>query len=152
VVEVKVFPLPPLPEDVEVHVVALTDRLLQVVRQALMAQDWGGLRNSHFRLLGCVPPAGTTISELSAVLFMTKQAVGQFVTQLQDTGHLVVRSEDQDRRRKIITRTAEGDRVVERVNATIGELEQQWSDLVGRADYRTFLQVLERIALDRPTA
>lgn len=151
-VDVKVLPLPPLPDDVDVHVVALTDRLLQVTRHALMAQDWGGLRSSHFRLLGCVPPAGTTITELSTVLFMTKQAVGQFVVQLQDTGHLSVRTEDQDRRRRIVTRTAEGDRVVRQVNATIGELEQQWRELVGHEDYRTFLRVLERITLDGPTA
>lgn len=149
-VDVKVPRLPPLPEDVEVHVVALTGRLLEVVRQTLMGQDWGGLRSTHFRLLSCVPPAGTTITELAAVLFMTKQAVGQFVAQLQDSDHLAVRTEDQDRRRRIVTRTAEGDRVVRQVNATIDALEQHWTGLVGREDYRTFRSVLERIALEQP--
>lgn len=146
--DVKVPSLPPLPQHVEMHVVALTGRLLEVVRQTLMAQDWGGLRNTHFRLLSVVPPTGTTITDLSAVLFMTKQAVGQFVTQLQDSGHLTVRVDGQDRRRRIIVRTDRGDQVVSQVNATIGALEQHWSALVGSERYRTFASVLEQIALD----
>lgn len=56
-VDVKVLSLPPLPEGVDVHVVALTDRLLQQVQP-----------------LGWVLPGGTTITELSELLCMTEQA------------------------------------------------------------------------------
>ncbi len=147
-VDVKVPLLPPLPQDVDLHVVALTDRLLEIVRQTLMTQDWSGLRNSHFRLLSCVSVTGSTITELSRVLFMTKQAVGQFVTQLQDSGHLDVKIDELDRRRRIVMRTVQGDRVIGQVNATIGVIEQRWSDLVGQEDYRTFRNVLQQIALD----
>jgi DNA-binding MarR family transcriptional regulator len=149
VVDVKVPALPPLPPDVELHVVALAGRLLEVARQTLMGQDWpDGLRNTHFRLLSLLPASGTTITDMATVLCMTKQAVGQFVAQLQDSGHLEVRIDEQDRRRRLVVRTARGDEVVERVNATIGALERHWSGRVGPERYRAFLGVLEQIALD----
>ena len=127
------------------HLAVLADRLLQALRQALGQHDWGGLRPSHFRLMGCVPPAGATITELSVPLFMTKQAVGQFVTHLRDTGHLDLRSDERDRRRRVVVRTPKGDRAVAEVTAVIDEVERAWADRVGREDYATFRRVLEQL-------
>ena len=148
-VVVKVSSLPALPPGGELHVVEFAGRLLEVARQTLMAQDWpDGLRNTHFRLLSLLPASGTTISDISTALYMTEQAVGQFVAQLQDSGHLEVLVDEQDRRRRLVVRTARGDEVVEGVNATIAALEQHWSDRVGPERYRAFRGVLRQIALD----
>lgn len=142
---VKVVQLPPMPGGVETHVVALAGRLLEVARQTLLARDWGGLRPSHFRLLSHVPPTGITISELAIALHMTKQGVGQFVTQLQGTGHLDVNADDEDRRRRVVQRTPQGDRLVADVNRTIAAVEQHWQQQVGAERYRAFREVLEDI-------
>jgi DNA-binding MarR family transcriptional regulator len=147
---VKVPALPPLPEGGRSHLAALTGRLLEIVRQVLMSEDRDGLRNTHFRLLSCVPPAGATITELAGVLVMTKQAVGQFVTQLQASGHLEVTTDERDRRRRVVVRTDRGDRIVAEVEATIAALEQHWSDLVGPDRYRVFREVLADMALGHP--
>ena len=40
------------------HVAVLLGKLLLEVRAAFAGEDWGGLRQSHFRLLSQVPPAG----------------------------------------------------------------------------------------------
>lgn len=143
---VKVARLPPVPGDVEMHVVALAGRLLEVARQTLLAQDWGGLRPSHFRLLSHVPPDGVTITELAGTLFMTKQGVGQFVTQLQSTGHVEVRTDQSDRRRRVVGRTLLGDQLVADVNRTVAAVEQHWQHLVGAEPYRVFREVLQGIA------
>lgn len=143
---VEVKPLPPLPDGVDLHVAALGGRMLELVRQTLGQQDWGGLRPSHFRLLSLLSADGTTITDLSGLLFMTKQAAGQFVTQLEDSGHVAVTTDQQDRRRRVVVRTALGERTVRDVNAAIGELEQRWRELVGAQRYRTFRAVLEQIA------
>ncbi len=146
---VKVPALPPLPDGVTPHVAALTGRLFETIRQSLADGEWDGLRPSHFRLLGHVPPAGTTITELSAALFMTKQAVGQFVTQLEDSGHLVVRTDQGDRRRRVVQRTSRGDAIVEAVDAHIAGLERSWAAQVGLERYREFLAVLAEISQSR---
>jgi DNA-binding MarR family transcriptional regulator len=137
--------LPPLPEGAEPHVAALIGRLLEMVRQVLAAEDRGGLRNSHLRLLSSVPPSGTTITELSGHLFMTKQAVGQFVAQLEETGHVEVRPDPEDGRRRIVLTTDLGRRTVLAVNETIAALEDCWAGIVGVERYAQFREVLEQI-------
>ena len=134
-----------MPPDAEVHIAMLADRLLRGVRQLLDQHDWRGLRPSHFRLMSSVPPEGVTLTELSGPLFMTKQAVGQFVTHLRATGHLDLRPDERDRRRRVVVRTELGDRTVAEVNAVIAAVEQQWADQVGREDYAAFRRVLRQL-------
>jgi DNA-binding MarR family transcriptional regulator len=143
---VKELSLPPLPAEVEVHLALLADRLLQALRQELSRHDWGGLRPSHFRLMSCVPPSGATLTELSVPLFMTKQAVGQFVTHLRETGHLDLRADAADRRRRVVVRTELGDRAVQEVSAVIADVERQWAERVGPDRYAAFRGVLEQLA------
>ena len=144
---VKGYLLQPLPDATVAHAAVLGERLLRLVREALGAQDWGGLRPVHFRLLSYLSPGGSTVTELSGQLWMTKQAVGQFVTQLQGSGHVEVRSDPADRRRRIVVRTPHGDRSVDAVNAAMADVERQWAELVGPPRYAEFRAVLEQIVL-----
>lgn len=149
---VKVAPLPPMPDGVEPHVVALLGRALEVARQTLLAQDRVGLRPSHLRVLSHVPPEGTTISELATVLFMTKQGVGQFVGRLEAGGHLEVRVDAQDRRRRLVVRTPRGSRAVQDLERTVAAVERRWQQQVGPERYAAFREVLEELAGNRSAA
>ncbi len=140
----------PLPEGVEPHVLALLGRLFERARQVLLAQDADGLRPSHYRLLSHVPPRGLTITELATVLAMTKQGVGQFVTQLQGSGHVQVATDESDRRRRVVTRTRRGDRLTAALDRSVAALERQWEAQVGAKRYRVFREVLEEIAVGGP--
>ena len=85
-------------------------RLMQEIRDTFAAEDWDGLRQSHFRLLSNVPRETASASPTSAMrLGMTKQASGQFVTQLIGTGHLEARADPHDGRVRVVVRTALGD-------------------------------------------
>ena len=127
------------------HIAMLADRLLRGVRQILDQHDWHGLRPSHFRLISSVPPGGATLTELSGPLLMTKQAVGQFVTHLQTTGHLDLAPDERDRRRRVVVRTQLGERAVVEVDAVIAAVERQWADHVGQEDYAVFRRVLQQL-------
>jgi len=81
---------------------------------------------------------------------MTKQGVGQFVTQLQGSGHLQVRTDEQDRRKRLVARTVLGDQIVKDMNQTIATLEQHWQQQVGAERYRTFRDVLRQITNEPP--
>ncbi len=144
---VKAPTLPPLPGHVDAHVAVLAERLLQLVRESLLSQDWGGLRIVHFRLLSCVPASGATITALSEPLSMTKQAVGQFVALLQESGHLELRTDAQDRRRRVVVRTALGERTVQAVGAAVADLEREWAARVGEERYAQFVDVLRELTL-----
>ena len=138
---------PPVPDHVDRHVAVLAGRLMSDIRDVFAAEDWDGLRQSHFRLLANVPPDGITVTELAELLQMTKQAAGQFVTQLESTGHLETRADPADRRLRVITRTALGDRTTKAVTARIRRIERGWARRVGEERYALFRDVLTEIAL-----
>ena len=131
--------------DAEPHVPQLFGKLMQEVRDSFGAQDWDGLRQSHFRLIANVPRAGISVTELALALHMSKQACGQFVTQLAATGHLSVRADATDRRVRLVNRTALGDRTHRAVNARIRRIEREWARRVGADRYATFREILEEL-------
>jgi DNA-binding MarR family transcriptional regulator len=135
--------LAPLPDWVDVHAAVLVGRLMEEIRLAFDGEDWGGLRQSHFRLLAQVPPAGISVTDLAATLRMTKQAAGQFVTHLEGTGHLTTRTDPGDRRVRLVVRTPLGDRTSKAVTARIRRVERAWARRVGAERYAQFRAVLE---------
>ncbi len=128
------------------HVPELMGGLLLRVRAAFGDEDWDGLRQSHFRLLTSVPDQDIAITELAERLSMTKQGCGQFVAALADSGYLHVDIDTADRRVRVVRRTAAGTRMVQRVDARVGALEEQWAAEVGPRRYATFRRVLAEIA------
>ena len=146
---VKTPVLPPVPDWVDPHVAVLMGRLMEEIRVTFAAEDWGGLRQSHFRLLTLVPPTGISVTELAALLRMTKQAAGQFVTQLESSGHLVTHADPGDRRVRVVTRTALGDRTVKAVDRRMRRIERAWAKRVGAERFETFWDVLNDLAVPR---
>jgi DNA-binding MarR family transcriptional regulator len=130
----------------DLHIAALLGLLFEQVRRMLAEEDWGGLRPSHFRLLEAVPAAGISITALAPALRMTKQAVGQFVTQLVASGHLEVQVATDDRRRRVVTRTSTGDETVAALAARLERLEREWAQQVGTRRYEGFRATLELLA------
>jgi len=133
----------------EWHAALLMGLMLREVHQVFAAEDWKGLRQSHFRVISSVPPEGITITELGDRVGMTKQGCGQFVTQLVQSGHLRVQHRPADRRTRIVHRTAAGNRTIAAVTARNLRLEQDWAERVGQERYRVFRDVLEELAMGR---
>ena len=131
----------------EPHVLQLLDPVLQHFRDLVAGEDWRGLRASHFRMMSAVPARGITITELADRVGMTKQAIGQFVTTLVDSGHLVTEEDPQDRRLRIVRRTRRGDEVTQELAHMLDGLEQRWAERVGAKRYGQFRQTMEEIAL-----
>ena len=136
----------PRPDPSDEHAVALMGWLMKQVSRTIAAEDWGGLRPSHFRMLSAVPAQGVRISELAERLAMSKQGCGQFVTQLVGTGHLTVEVPPGDRRSRFVRRTPVGDRAVADFTERVGRLEDGWAQQVGARRYAAFRAVLEELA------
>jgi DNA-binding MarR family transcriptional regulator len=137
---------PRVRSDTEMHVPRMVGKLMSEVRDTFATQDWGGLRQSHFRLMTHVPGDGISVTELARELRMTKQACGQFVTQLVATGHLAIRADANDRRVRLVIRTPLGDQALKAANAWIRRIEREWARRVGPDRYDVFRQVLEELS------
>jgi len=127
----------------------MVGKLMFEVRDTFAAEDWDGLRQSHFRLLANVPRDGISVTALALVMRMSKQACGQFVTQLEATGHLAIRDDPTDRRVRRVVRTPVGDRALKAANARIRRIERAWARRVGPDRYATFREVLEELSAGR---
>lgn len=136
--------------DEEQHAVMLMGLLFREIRATFAAEDWSGLRMSHFRVVTSVPPAGISITDLGDRVGMTKQGCGQFVTQLVDSGHLRIDPDPDDRRIRLVTRTDLGRRTIAAFTSRNLRIEQGWAEQVGERRYRTFRTVLAELALESP--
>jgi DNA-binding MarR family transcriptional regulator len=130
----------------EPHVMLALGNLMAESRALVLAEGERGLRPSHHRVLGNVPPEGITVTELSERVGMTKQGIGQFVTQLTESGHLTVTGDPEDRRIRVVRRTAKGTAAVRRLSGLLDELEAGWANRVGTRRYNEFRAILDELA------
>jgi DNA-binding MarR family transcriptional regulator len=133
----------------ELQVPLLMGLLFREVSATFAAEDWKGLRQSHFRVISAVPPEGISVTELAERVGMSKQGCGQFVTSLVASGHFRVDQDPGDRRIRLVRRTAKGNRTIAAVTKRILAIEDGWAERVGERRYRTFRRVLEELALDQ---
>jgi DNA-binding MarR family transcriptional regulator len=133
----------------ERHVLIYLGLIMDQARDLIQAsRTKDHLRPSQFRVIAMVPyNRGITITELADRVGMTKQAIGQFVTALVDSGHLVTEEDPQDRRLRIVRRTQRGDEVTQELAHLLDALEQRWAERVGTRRYEQFRQTMEDIAL-----
>jgi len=128
------------------HVLHALGQLMMESRALVLARGEPGLRPSHHRVIGQVPPEGISVTELAERVGMTKQGIGQFVTQLAESGHVTVSPHPDDRRVRLVRRTAKGDEAERRLGELLEELEADWANLVGTRRYDEFRAVLDELA------
>ena len=133
----------------ELQVPLLMGLLFREVSHTFAAEDWNGLRQSHFRVISAVPAEGISVTDLAERVGMSKQGCGQFVTGLVDSGHLRVEQDSADRRVRVVRRTPKGQRTMVAVTRRILAIEDDWAARVGERRYRTFRKVLEELALQQ---
>ncbi|HSP29183.1 MAG TPA: MarR family winged helix-turn-helix transcriptional regulator [Ilumatobacteraceae bacterium] len=136
---------PPVP-----HVVAGVDALQRRIGEALTARLTSMrivLRGSHGRILSLIGPDGTRPSVL-AHGWVSKQAIGQRIRELQELELVTVQRDLHDRRAIVVRRTAEGDRVLAQLTEGIADFERELRNEVGAERYDVFREVLDDLASD----
>lgn len=130
------------------HLLAALDTFQTRVSAGLQARaDSVGvrLRGSHGRILHLLDPAGTRPSQL-AEGWISKQAVGMRIKELERMGLVVVEPDPADRRATLVRRTPEGERVRDRTSAVAVDIERELREQVGAGRYDTFRSVLDELA------
>lgn len=134
--------------DTDVHAFVALDRLQQRAQREVgsrLPADVRDLRGSHGRILDMIGPDGSRPTELARGAWISKQAIGQRVKELEQLGWVTVGPDPDDGRAVRVRRTAEGDRVRRGAVGAIRRMEQDWADQVGAARYRVFREVLDEL-------
>lgn len=132
------------------HVVAGVDALQRRIGEALtkrLTTVGIALRGSHGRILDLIGPDGTRPSVL-AQGWVSKQAIGQRIRELQELELVTVEPDLDDRRATVVRRTPKGDRILAQLAKGIVDFERQLRDEVGSARYEVFREVLDELVVD----
>lgn len=128
------------------HIMQLIGLLFAQAHRRTLRDGMDGLRPSQYRVLDGVPEkGGVTITELAERVGMTKQAIGQFVTELAKRGYVVTGNDPVDRRVRLVSRTPLGNSALQRLSKVLDGLERDWGKRIGEKRYQEFRRVLGQI-------
>ena len=108
------------------------------------------LRAAHTALLPHLTFEGVRGAELAKKLGVTKQAVSQLVTELEEWGVVEQIADPQDGRAKLVRFSKKGEQAMLQGLAVLGELEAELSDKIGKRrmqELHTALLALEKALL-----
>ncbi len=132
------------------HVVAGVSALQRRIDESLTVRLAGmgfALRGSHGRILQLIEREGVRPATLARG-WISKQAIGQRIRELQALGLVVVEHDPNDRRATVVRRTPQGDEVLAQLTTGIVGFERELRDQVGAERYGTFCDVLEELVAD----
>lgn len=132
------------------HVFSALDLALRTLREDLSGEavrpagfaQLAGLRSSQLRLLSLVPPEGMRVTDLAARVGMTKQALGEFASVLEERGLLESTGDPADRRVRRIRPTAKGVEVAHLSDQAIRAMEARWRERIGPDRWDAMKQTL----------
>ncbi len=116
----------------------------ELVRRA--SADAVRLRGADGRILDLLGDQGARPSELVDGAWISKQAVGKRIRELEARGLVEVEPDPHDGRAVVVSRTELGDRTWAAAMAAIADLERDLASQVGEQRYAIFRSVLDELA------
>ena len=135
----------PLDEGLPDHIARWLEEVTKRLRADLEAQglrDFPELRGSHRRILQMIPPRGIRITDLALLAGMTKQALGEFVDWLEQSGFVASGRDPGDARVRLVTRTEHGDAAASAAQRAIEAVERAWRQEIGDRRYEAMKQAM----------
>src|SRR5688572_23431727 len=105
------------------------------------------IREGHGCVFGFIDlDRGSRLTDLAAEAGLTKQAVGEAVTELERIGYVMRVPDPQDGRAKIIKLTDRGMDAVIKGRRIFAEIEREWAEQIGPELMASFREAATRIA------
>jgi DNA-binding MarR family transcriptional regulator len=141
----------------QTHLLALLSEATQAfateLGNRLEAAGYGDVREVHGCVFGHIPSDGARLTQLADAAGLTKQAVGEVATELEQRGYLERVPDATDGRAKILRLTGQGREAQATGRRIIAELEAEWAERYGEEALETMRGVLaEVVGLRAPTA
>jgi len=132
------IPLPPLLDNAK-------EAGLEELRRRLAERGFADIRQSHGCVFRWVEPDGTLLTELAELAGHSKQAVGEFVCDLEARGYVERVPDPLDGRAKIIRLTDRGAEAKEAAREIFAEIEGEWAERIGSDRVEALRDALEAL-------
>jgi DNA-binding MarR family transcriptional regulator len=119
------------------------------VTRRLATTDYSDIRPAHGCVFGNVDPDGTRLTDLADRAHMTKQSVGEVVTDLQQRGYVERVPDPNDGRAKIIRLTPRGHEAQTLGWKLINDIEREWAERFGTERIAALRETLEAVTAER---
>jgi DNA-binding MarR family transcriptional regulator len=103
----------------------------RIILEQLQVLEFDDIRPTHLSILTHVPPDGIRTSEIALLANMTKQAVGQIATQLEEMGYIVRSPDPLDGRARIVEFTNKGQRLADASFLVLAQCEKRLEEMIG---------------------
>lgn len=131
-------PLPALLDHVKLMLVA-------ELHERLAEEGFPEIRPGHGRVFRFIEPDGSRLTDLADRAGLTKQAMGELVTDLEQLGHVERCSCPNDGRAKIIHLTERGRASVAAAERIFADIEARWAAEVGERRMATLRATLNEL-------
>ena len=128
--------------------IAFSEYDAEVMRR-LATTNYSDIRPAHGCVFGNVDPDGTRLTDLADRAHMTKQSVGEVVTDLQQRGYVERVPDPNDGRAKIIRLTARGREAQALGWTIIDDIEREWTERCGTERIAALREALEAVTAER---
>ena len=108
------------------------------------------IRPSHGCVFGNMQPHGVRLTDIAERSRITKQSVGEIVTDLEGLGYVERIPDPEDKRAKLVRLTPRGQEVQNAARKTFAEIEAEWGERIGKKKVAALRAALEELSLLPP--
>lgn len=119
--------------------------MTELVNEGLAERGFPDFRPAHGTIGQHISDRGSRITELAQLAQVTKPTVVYLVNDLERLGYVERRPDPADGRAKLVCLTERGIRAQEAAREIIGEIEQDWAELLGADDFAALRALLQRL-------
>ena len=105
------------------------------------------IRPSHGCVFGNMRPHGVRLTDIAERSRITKQSVGEIVTDLEGLGYVERIPDPEDKRAKLVRLTPRGQEVQDAALRTFAEIEAEWGERIGKKKVAALRAALEELSL-----
>jgi DNA-binding MarR family transcriptional regulator len=122
--------------------------LIDGLHDRLRDQGWTGVRPAYGFVLLAARDQPTSVTEVAALMGITKQAASKLVNAMVSDGYLQRTGDCDDRRQRPAILSARGEELLSAVERIYAELEDGWAGIIGAAQVRSMRTDLIRVLSD----
>jgi DNA-binding MarR family transcriptional regulator len=119
--------------------------LVESLHERLRERGWTDVRPAFGFVLLAARDGPTTTTELATLMGATKQAASKLAASMTESGYLVQGAGTADARRRPLSLTARGRRLLATVEEIYAGLEAEWADVIGEPALRRIRRDLTRV-------
>lgn len=124
------------------------DSIQEEVYERVHAAGYSDLRPTHGCVFGTITPEGARLTDLAERAEMTKQAVGEVVSELEKMGYVERAPDPADGRAKIIRLTERGVAAWTLGHEVFDEIRGRWAERYGAERVSDMIDLLQEMAVD----